>query len=92
MDAKNIKETRMERLTKFMIIQFVRIVFVGVFSMGFSLFPIAVCELFVMISNKIGYGIEISTQKVVIICYVATYIFIYYHLIIKNRNDSKNGL
>lgn len=92
MDAKNIKEKPLERFTKFMIIQFVRIVFVGAFSVATCLLPVVFIELFILIMNFIGVETGISTLNVILSSYIMTFIFLYYHLIVKNRNVSKNGL
>lgn len=86
MDAKDIKGTKLERLTKFIIINIIRCVIVGVFNLVFCWFPIAIMLLFFLITDQ---DPEVGFFKY-FICYLISFIYLFWYLVIKNDKINNN--
>lgn len=86
MDAKDITGTKLERLTKFIIINIIRCVIVGVFNLVFCWIPIAIMLLFFLITNK---SPEVGFMRY-FICYIISFIFLFWYLVIKNDKINNN--
>lgn len=93
MDAKNIDnepENFGEKVMKFFVVNLVKAIIVGVFNLLFCAFVMMFVILFQMISELAGYTFNLPMQKTLIVCYILTYIFLFWYLVIKKENQSKN--
>jgi hypothetical protein len=90
MDAKDLKEkpkdSFSERLTVFLVINFFRAIIIGCFNLIACWIPI----VFVMLFNLITEKPIILDGKTYIYCYILSFIFLFWLLIIKNGNTNKN--
>ena len=92
MDEKNLEDNIYDKIAKFMLITFVRLVIIGFFALVFCLFPIMLWELFTTISKEMGTEIEIDRFYSYIIIYSLTHIILYYFLILKKDKSSNDRL
>lgn len=95
MDAKNINnqpETFGEKMLKFFVVNLVKLIIVGVFNVLFCGFIMMFVFLFQMITELAGYTFNLPIKKTLIICYIITYIFLFWYLVIKNDKSNNNRL
>lgn len=83
MDEKNLEDNIYDKIAKFMLMTFFRLVIIGFFSLVVCLCPVMILELFTTISKEMGIEIEIDRFYSYIIIYSLTYIILYYFLILK---------